>query len=181
MQIEDGAGTGRNAKVDSENRLHTEAVTLSAERHVNQEEGESYNVVFTASPTGVDPAIFYIKNTADIDMIVEGVWWRTVAAEIVSYKLGDTGTPVAGTTVTPANLNASSGKIADATTEYGVDITGLSGGSVVQTIYLPAGDESKFYNCEQGVIVPQNQTFTIYSAASGTLNGTVVINFHSVE
>ena len=187
-QIEDGSGTGRSAKVDSENRLHVGAITTSAERHVNQVEGEAYNVLFAVNPAGADDVIFYIKNTGIVDMVIEGIWWQTSAAEEVYYNIGDTGTAVAtaGAAVTPANLNAASGRVADVTclsnvADGAVDITGLTAGTTIQKLWLTSATSSHF-NAEQDIIIPQNQTFTIYCVGGDTLlRGTVVINFHDVD
>ena len=185
MIIEDGKGTGRTAKVNSENMLHTLAVTQTIEHHVNLAEGDSYNALFAVNPDGADDCIFYLKNLADENIVIEGVWWQTSAAEEVYYKLGDVGTAVKtnGADITPANLNAGSGHIADClcysnTADGAVDITGLSGGRTIQKLWLTSAETTSF-NCEQDIVVPKNQTFTIYCVDGDTLlRGTVIFYFH---
>ena len=99
--------------------------------------------------------------------MIEGVWWQTSAAEEVYYKLGDAGTAVKtnGADITPANLNAGSGKVADVTcysntADGAVDITGITGGTTVQKLWLTNTDSQSF-NCDQDIIVPKNQVFSI--------------------
>ena len=184
MLIEDGAGSGYKAKVGTDNRLKTVAITASAEHHVNHADGEAYVAVFASNPAGAGDVLFYLKNNGDTDMVIEGVTWQTSAAEEVYYKIDDSGTP-GGTsdTLVPANLNAGSGNVADATclgtiADGAVDITGLSGGRIVESLYLTSAT-SEHFNLEQDLIIPKNKTFTIYCVGGDTLlRGTVYFNFH---
>jgi len=187
MIIEDGGGSGRSVTIDSEGRLNTRCVTTTAEHEANHDHGESYNAIFAVDPDGCDDCIFYIKNTEEKDMIIEGCWWQTSAAEEVYYKLGDTGTAIKthGSDITPANLNAGSGNIADIlcysnTADGAVDITGLSGGTTIQKLWLTSA-ASGYINAEQDIIVPKNQTFSIYCVGGDTLlRGTLVFFFHEI-
>ena len=184
--IEDGTGNGYTAKVNSENQLTTLAITQSIEHHVNKQEGSAYHALFAVNPDGADDCIFYLKNTDEKIIIIEGVTWQTSAAEEVYYKIGETGTAVktSGSDITPANLNAGSGKLASVlcysnVSDGAVDITGLSGGSVVEKLWL-TNTASSHFNLEQDIIIPKNQTFSIYCVGGDTLlRGTVVFNFHS--
>jgi len=188
MIIEDGLGTGKTAGINEENRLITSSISASVEHHVNHHAETAFNALFAVNPDGADDCIFYLKNEDDTDLIIESVWWQTSAAEEVYYKIGDTGTAVktSGADITPVNLNAGSGKTADVlcysnTADGAVDITGISGGSTVQKLWLTSA-ESNLFNCDQDLIIPKNQTFAIYCVGGDTLlRGTVVFNFHSVE
>jgi len=181
-------GTGRIAGVNEENRIIVEAVSASVEHHVNHHDGAAFNALFAVNPDGADDCIFYLKNEDDKDLVIEGVWWQTSAAEEVYYQIGDTGTAVKtnGADITPVNLNAGSGKTADAvcysnTADGAVDITGLSGGSTFQKLWLTSAT-SEFFNMGQDVILPKNQTFTICCVGGDTLlRGTVVFNFHGKD
>ena len=188
MIIEDGTGSGSSAKVTRDNFLEVIATTSSLEHHINHHEGEAYNAMFAVDPAAGDDCIFYLKNTNDKDLVIESVWWQTSAAEEVYYKLGDTGTAVktAGADITPSNLNAGSGKAADAicysnTADGAVDITGIDDGVTIQKLWLTSA-ESALFNCDQDIIIPKNQTFTIYCVGGDTLlRGTVVFNFHELD
>ena len=184
MKIEDG-GSNQTAKVNDEGRLAVCSVSRSIESHTNSDHGEAYNAIFAVNPDGANDCIFYIKNNDDKDLRIEGVWWQTSAAEEIYYKLGDSGTAVKtnGADITPANLNAGSGNVADVTcysntADGAVDITGISGGTTIQKLWLTS-TASVYFNAEQDIIVPKNQVFTIYCVGGDTnLRGTVVFHFH---
>jgi len=66
------------------------------------------------------------------------------------------------------------------TADGAVDITGLSGGSTFQKIWLTAASDTQMFNFEQDIIIPKNNVFTIYCVGGDTLiRGTVVFNFHT--
>lgn len=187
MFVEDPK-TGNRVRVDDEQRLWVDSVIVTLEHHTNQQHGEAYNALFAVGPEGADDCIFYLKNNDIKDLIVESIWWQTSAAEEVYYKLGDTGAAVKthGADITPANLNVGSGNIADVTcysntADSAVDITGLSGGATAQKLWLTSA-ASVLFNCDQDIIVPKNQTFTIYCVDGDTyLRGTVTFHFHSID
>ena len=184
MIIEDGTGSGYNAEVDSENFLHVHAVTTTAERHVNEEHGEAYHCLIDQSPTAGDDCIFYMENSDDKDMIIEGVWLSSTAACEIYFQLGDVGTRNAATDVVPANCNAGSGNAADGTFEYGADLDGgaatLAGGYEIERYVFRAANNSDHFNFEQDIIMPKNQTITMWcSAAAAVVNATFVFNYHA--
>ena len=64
MILEDGTGSGSRAKIDNENRLHTNSITRV---EVNQAIflGNGYNVntgLVDVTNANIDNAIFYLKN-----------------------------------------------------------------------------------------------------------------------
>ena len=185
MIIEDGGGSGKSAKISADGEVLTQSIAASTE-HAANHRGDVYTALFAVDPAGPDDCIFYMKNTASSDLVIEGVWWQTSAAEEVYYKLGDVGTAVktAGTDIVPGNLNAGSGKVASVTchsnTDDGaVDITGLSGGTTVQKLWLTT-TQTQLFNEEADIIVPKNQTFSIYCVGGDTLlRGSVVFYFAS--
>jgi len=83
MQIEDGGGSGRKAKVDAHQRLDVHAVTITAEHSVNHNDGEAYHLLFSQTPTGANDCFLYIKNNSDTDICLEGIWFRVASAEQV--------------------------------------------------------------------------------------------------
>ena len=185
MFIEDGTGSGNSAQVTDENLLKTLAITRSLENHANQDEGEAYNALFAVNPDGAGDCIFYLKNNSNTDLIIESIWWQTSAAEEVYYKLGDVGVPVLtnGSVITPANLNAGSGNSADCTcysntADGATDITGLSGGTTIQQLWLTSA-QSTLFNCEADIVLTKNQVFTIYCVGGDTLlRGTLSFHYH---
>ena len=129
--IRDGKGSGTLVEVNAENQLVTAAITASVEHHVNHAHGKAYNMVFDVTPTGAGDCFLYIKNTDSLDLIIEGIWIRVASAEQITMYLAQTGTPSGGADTPPSNLNAGSANLALGTYETGADITGLSGGRIV--------------------------------------------------
>jgi len=185
MSIIRDPNTGQAVEVTDEGRIKSDCVTQTMESHTNQDEEEAYNAVFAVNPDAAGDCIFYLKNNSDNDIKLEGVWWQTSAAEEVYYKLAEVGTAVktAGADITPGNMNSGSGNVADCDCysnvgDGAVDITGLTGGRTVQSLYLTSA-ESKYFNCEMDIFVQKNQTFSIYAIGGDTLlRGTVVFHFH---
>lgn len=71
-KIEDGKGSGKEAQVDSQNRLRTHAVTESESLHAS-EEGTSYNLNTGLISISGDATLMYYKNTGIKDFLVEAI------------------------------------------------------------------------------------------------------------
>jgi len=181
-KIIDGTGKGYTAKVDSENKLHVMAVSVTSEHHSNHFHQEGYHLVFQQTPTGADDCFLYLKNNSDDDLILEGITLRTDDNEQIEIKLGVDGTPVGGTATTPVNCYTDSGNSADGTFLVGDDITSLTDGSISERIYVGSSYTSSHYNFEQDIIVPKNKTLALY-AVNGAIeiDGTIVFHYHSCE
>ena len=140
------------------------ARTVSQEivEYANRQDEQSFSAVISETPTGAGDCFFYIKNDNDLIMEVTSLKLYSASAEIVQVKLGDAGT-VGGThaALTPVNRNAGSGKSAEATCESGVDITGLSGGSVVDE--LTSGATMYRWEWRSGLILSKNRILSLYA------------------
>ena len=180
MIIEDGHGTGSKVKVGEEGCLNAKAVTVPMQQHINEQDGESYSVIIDKTPTGAGDCFFYIKNNSDKDMFVTSGKISAATDETVRIKLKDVGTPVGGTANVPVNRNAGSGKKADVTCQDGVDITGLSGGEIVEQVDVDGAVGSVKYPWASGLIIPKNQTLTMYAVTGAiALKSTLSIAFHT--
>lgn len=166
--IKDGSGSGYLAKVTSENKLMTEAITEYIVAHINKVEEQVYSVVVSQTPTGAGDCFCYVKNNSSLDMILRSITLAAVADETVQIKIRDIGTPVNGTAYIPVNRNSGSTNAASGTFLTGNDITGLSGGSVVDQFFLKTGDSSLKYFWESHIIIGPNDTVTFY-AVTGTV------------
>lgn len=179
FQIEDGTGTSKTAKVDDNNHLVVNAVSQSIEHYVNHVDGNAFNLLFAATPASTSDCFIYMKNTDTIPISVEGFSLWLVADEYIDVKLNDSGTPVGGSNITPANLNSGSGNIPKGTFQQGNDITGLSGGITVDRLYHASSQKSILYNFEQDVILKTNGVLTMYVQTGGTaLAGKIIFNLH---
>ena len=186
LTIEDGTGSGREAGVNSENRLSVDAVSFSGEHHANHHDKQAYNVQFSQAPTANDDCIYYMQNTSDTDMVVEGMYLATSAACEVYVKVDNSGTRNSATALTPTNLNRGSGNEADGVFEKGADLDGgaatlTSGIEIARGVFHAALSTSNF-NFEQDIILPKNSTLTIWcDTAATTITALVDFNSHSEE
>jgi hypothetical protein len=111
--IRDGTGSGKHAKVDEDNRLHTRAVTESEEFHVN-EEGDAYNIntgIITLTNDAETP-ILYVKNNHDKDLIISAIavgFGATDGASVNPATVTVIRNPTAGTIVSGASAVAING------------------------------------------------------------------------
>lgn len=169
--IEDGSGRGFQVKVDSSNRLYVYAISESLEHHTNIIHGESYNLLFSQTPTGAGDCFLYMKNLNDEDIILEGIVLNTATDETIEIKISDVGTALGGVDVTPVNLNGGSNNQAQGTFQTSNDITGLGGGFSLFKFFIKGGGSSDFFNFDQDIILPKNRTLTLY----GT-NGSIQID-----
>ena len=72
MKIDDGTGTGNQAKVDINHRVHTQSITETEAEHA-AEIGDSYNLnTGLISITG-DATLMYFKNNEDKPFIIQAI------------------------------------------------------------------------------------------------------------
>jgi hypothetical protein len=179
--IEDGKGSGKKAEVNAENRLLTHAITQTLEHHSNVSEGTAYQLLFQKTPSSADCCFVYMKNGNGVNLIVEGILLRTSSDEQIEVKLKTTGTAV-GTAAVPANCNAGSGNNADGTFIVDDGITGLTHGNTVERFYITGSNTSSYYNFEQDLIVPPNQTLCLHAVTGGIeIDGTLVFHYHQTN
>lgn len=181
MIIEDGIGKGFKAKVNEENCLCAEAVNVPFEFHINQDHGEFYSIVLDQAPTAGDDCILYVKNNNDKDMLISSIAIFASGAVEVYMKLQDSGTRNAVAALTPVNRNAGSGNAADCTCEQGADLDGgaatLGGGTEVERIAVEANKQTLKVDWCSAIIIPKNQTMTLWASAIVTVNATIGIYF----
>lgn len=161
--IKDGSGSGYMAKVTDANKLTTEAITEYIVADINKTEEQVYSVVVSQTPTGAGDCFCYLKNSSSLDMILRSITLAAASDETIQIKIKDIGTPVGGTTYTPVNRNSGSANAASGTFLTGNDITGLSGGSIVDQFFLKAGNSSYKYFWQSNIIIKPNDTVTFYA------------------
>ena len=120
FQIQDGTGSSKKVKVNSNNRIETESVITTSLSTTSKQDGNAYtvgtdgvlNFNFTS---GVDNAILYCKNNEDVDLFVDVCVVSQDVAGIYKYiKNPTTGTLIdSGTSTTPINFNFGSSNVAD--------------------------------------------------------------------
>jgi len=163
--IRDGTGDGYLAKIDDDNRLWIVGSQFDNSFFINLFKQESYTTSFgniTATTGG--NCIGYIKNTSDTkELVIVRVRHRcTTTNTTMTIKLKDAGTPGGTTTITPVNRNTNSNKTAVGDFYKGTNITGLSGGSTVASIYSVASQPWEDWCPCSNLIIGTNQVCTFY-------------------
>ena len=180
--IRDGKGRGYLAEVDSENRLRVGSIVQDLISHANIEEYQAYSMYISVTPTGANDCFAFLKNiSADSYLIVSAVKAYTASDENIQLKLKDTGTAAGGTIYVPVNRNTITSNTANVLCEYGVDITGLSGGLIVDNLFIDGATSSQRFDWNSGLVVSPNQMISFYAVAGAiALRMTVSFFFHSI-
>ena len=180
INIEDGVGRGYQVKVTRGNRLVVEASTFDVIHVINHIDGEAYSLTFAVTPAGAGNCFCYIKNGSTIDLNINSITISAAADEVVQIKLRDTGTPAGGSTATPVNRNTNSNNLALGTFLTGTNITGLSGGSIVDQFFSDGATNSQKYSWASSLIVAQNSVLALY-AVNGAIALRITIAFFNHE
>ncbi len=164
--IKDGKGNGNLAEVDNENRLRTYSVIEDEATYINRVEKEMYSGSWASA--GITAAtggniIIYFKNTSTKDVVVKTLKHRSEDADgSVSVWLNVSGTPGGSlTALTPGNRNASTNNEAVCDYYHSTNITGLTGGRKVGSVFGKTGEEFEFVRPCSGWILPPNGTLVI--------------------
>ena len=171
MIIRDSA-TGRSWDINQNGFGAVNAYTSPLQYYANTQEG-SYSTVVEVTPTGAGDCFLYLKNNNATDLVITSISFWSAAAETIQMKLGDSGT-IGGThaDLLPVSRNAGSGRTADVDCEVGVDITGLSGGSVVDSFYATAAYQK--WAWDSRIILPKNSIMSLYAVTGAiAVGGTI--------
>jgi hypothetical protein len=161
MLIEDGKGRGYKAAVGPENKLDVCAIVRSIDLYCNQSEGDTYSLLISETPTVSGSCFCYFKNGAEKDLVISSVKISCSVTETIDFILGDAGTAVGGCECVLVNRKAGCGNVADMFCKIGSNITGLGGGSAVESLVVKGGESSKRYMWLSGLVVPKNHTFSL--------------------
>lgn len=141
--IEDGTGSGRNAKVTSDYRLATEAVLVfPLEQFAHK--GDSFWVAtdfIALTTTASYSGLLYLLNTNESYRLHIALWRQssTVGTQWRMIKNPTTGTLISGASaITPQNSKFDSGKVAQLTAYKGADAATITNGSLMGQHQTPA-------------------------------------------
>ena len=137
MKIHDGTGTGNEAKVDSNNRLHTDAVTNARRRQAALEENAfelgTGEITLTSANTS---AVLYFKNNETKDFVIDSLeitcknsTGGAIDSFLVELLINPTGLS-AGTSTSAVNMNFGSSKTLTADITIGQEAATVTGGTV---------------------------------------------------
>lgn len=134
MQIDDGTGTGRKAKVNLDNYLHVSAVGESRLSHNSDKHSNSYSwTAVSADIDAGDTGLLIANDSTTQNLHITKVYmWADVATQFKIHCPAYAAP--AGTAVVANNLNRTSPKAAPATAK--ADETGntFAAGNVVLTV-----------------------------------------------
>ena len=181
MLIEDGSGKGGwKAGVTSESKLEVCAVVSTVDLYCNQKNGVSYSIVLSETPTTSGSCFCYIKNEDTKDLVISSVKIYCTSNEVCTVNLSDSGVPVGGVDGIFVNRKAGCGNVANAICKVGSNITGLSGGHVVDAFSIKSGSPSVRYGWRSALVVPRNHTVSFY-VETGAANVRMTVSLHFCE
>ena len=163
MIIEDGQGTGDKAHVTNNGCICVRATTVHFLQRVNELNQEVYTAIIEKTPTAAGDCFFYIINNSSYDMYISSMTAAAAADETIQLYINDAGTPAGTTANTLVNRHAGSGKTADCIAYDGVNITGLSGGKMVEQFKIDGNIGSQKWRYNSCIIIPKNHVFTLYA------------------
>ena len=167
MIIEDGQGTGDKAHVNANGCVCVRATTIHFLQRVNELHQEAYTATIEKTPTAAGDCFFYLKNNSADNMYISSMTAAVATDETIQLYINDVGTPAGTTANTLVNRHAGSGRTADATAYDGVDITGLSGGQMVEQFKVDGNIGSQKWRYNSCIIIPKNHVFTLYAVTGG--------------
>jgi hypothetical protein len=107
QQIEDGAGTGKRAKVDKSNRLETFSITESRIADISLREGNSFIITsdfISLTTTASFSGMLYIKNTnTDKNLFIDKVRVCGTGTSMNAMQCKFFKNPTTGTLISDAN------------------------------------------------------------------------------
>lgn len=128
-------GNTYTAEVTASDRLKVDSNSHTP-GHIAGELQDAFSVYFAQDSGAVTSDFFYLKNTSSKNLVVHRITLYTPTLDIqVSVTTGVTGSPTSGTALTPTNLYTG-GKAADVTCEGRDGDMALTGGNVVDVLFL---------------------------------------------
>ena len=173
--IVDGTGKGYEAKVDSDNRVHTFSVIEPEDKAANKN-GYNWSLPFTTTPTGAGDYFFYMANTGNNDLLITDIRIYCAAADRFTINKV-TGTPsyAAGGTITPVSKNLGQLRTVTATIKYDTDTTGLTDGGKIYDIPTPVANTLVTLTTSANIIIPKGTAIAM-KATTGTASLTCVVS-----
>ena len=185
VQINDGTGAGNSAKVDTNKRLHTQAVIETEALHA-AEVGDAYNI--NTGPISLTAAgtLLYVKNNEDQDLVIEaiaiGFGTGTVSdiGEITVERNPDSGDLISDASAVAMNQNRNFGSSKTLTADV---FKGKSGGTSTggdDIILLYQGVSGRLF-ASIGLVIPKGSSISITcdpKLSSGTIKAYCAIVCH---
>ena len=170
---------GVSADVNEDAQLLVRSVRETEESFANKN-GNSYSVLVDVTSATTDDDFFYLKNKDDMDLVVYHIeGWCDDANQEIKVLIGatDAGTD-AGDALTPVNMNAGSGNLADIDCTQDATDLAITGGSTVTLLKFPVTAlELASWDFSSGIIVPKNRRLHMEAALAGLINLNIFFYF----
>ena len=172
---------GMPANINEKGKLETMSVTLPLSAHA-ADAGDAYTAIIDADPGGTTADFFYLRNSSDMPLRIYKIKASTATLSTqVSITAGVTGTPTAGSTLTPVNALVGSGNVATCTCEQKDGDMALTGGSVFDILFIDkdfVGEQVWEYPAEIALLKNQAIVFNNDIDPTADLDMTVYFYFH---
>lgn len=176
MIIKDGAGSGNTVKINSENRMDTEAVTRPLDQHINEVYHKEFSLPFDAiDPVGADDYFVYIKNTGTRDFHVTDIRIRsTVVGTVEVHGVTGTASFAAGTDIAPVNRTLGAAETITATIKTDTNTTGITTSGTLFFIRCDTADKESALKTSSHIIIPPGQSMALlWDTSTGALSGVI--------
>ena len=170
---------GVSADVNEDAQLLVRSVRETEESFANKN-GNSYSVLVDVTSATTDDDFFYLKNKDDMDLVIYHIeGWCDDANQEIKVLIGatDAGTD-AGDALTPVNMNAGSGNLADIDCTQDATDLAITGGSTATLLKFPVTAlELASWDFSSGIIVPKNRRLHMEAALAGLINLNIFFYF----
>lgn len=178
---------GTLAGVTTDNQLRVVSENQELQHFISWVKEDAYQVI--AHDTGItaqNQTILHIKNTSSTKKCVisfirlsaiTNTASKPVVGEYWQMGVGDT-IASGGSTVTPVNMNASSGRVAEVTCTTG-DPTEGDTFTEIDRVYNQNNEHT--YNKQGSIILGLNDTFSIKLLSAGTGQATARVTFMMID
>lgn len=167
MKIEDGSGSGVQAKVNGKQLLDVFAV-VEAEDKLNARDGKTWSVTQSTTPVGANDYIFYFKNTSnDTIYVITDIRATAASATLLSIDHVE-GTPTfaAGQDLTPVNRNLGAQFSISATIKEDTNTTGLTDLGRLYPLQVEAANKLAHLRSSSNIIITPGQAVAMESSAA---------------
>lgn len=168
VKLEDGAGSGKLAKVNSRQRLDVSAASFSESSFVSAVEGQTY--IWTSSySAGTGNEVIYVKNTSKSKiLVIDKVTVNSVLTGL--FELFIVSGTASGTPITGTNVNLTAGNVAASTALGDASVTGLSIGARIDMARIPALGRATM-ELNDVLILGQDQAVAVtYTGSTGIVD-----------
>ena len=176
LQIEDGRGRGYISSVSESNRLNVSSKANPRAFYISRDDGLAFNISSADTDTDAGDIICYIKNIST----TRNIYIRQIhygGANAALWKTWKVSGTAGGTSITPSNLNLTSGKSAEAVAFGSNPVTGLSLDELISSHRTVAGAHG-IEPWEDVLILGPNDAMAVEYNTGTTGPAEVNIEFH---